>query len=1212
MADIGSAAKTTVKVATAAGGWPLLVEIAADFVAQAAVRLLKDRTVRQRVAKGASKAAEDKGIVITAGSLAQWLERDDVQGWLATGTEQDVHSAIDRLKWLIVGHDDTLGQKARDLLTIVLAEFLIAQDPTAAIAYQHTWLRGFIGRQTEEIVEAIEASRDSILEAVSDTNTYPVALRKLHPWRTDTGRQLAEEWPALIGLVHTLVAVQDRSQVLAGWSSHPPEQLATANARVWEWLAQLAEDYGASEAACTFYERAVDLGGSPRGLLYARAAHTVGNTDPSRARDVLVKALDHPLGRALHALWEDDPRSGIAELEAWNVTTPSEAAMKAGLLARAQAPESINRAVATAMTALESNQDASGLALVTAELLLQRAKFGGSVWPSADAAEAFDLAVRSRNGRRQWSGDVVAAVRVAITASALMHDLNRGYQLTRTPPLGDALPREVEDPFVKQQAAVLAAMTGRREDAALLAQASGDEYAIATVAGMEALYANDDETATAAWAHAYAVAPDNLARVQTALMMVGGDVELPDLSEVETDYPDQVRHIRALDDLPRDRDARLAVLRKEALNDRLMAVALAGLYNDEEDYQRSGETMTAAGERWSDPSLMRMGSAQLLRAGEVEEARKAAEAALDLGAPMWGGEIEVRKLLFTIHEQLNDPTSSIRQLQSLITLDPNDDAYRWTYVRCLVRQGDVDDAWDALRPEGDPIDPANGEDAALWAKLITRFDTDFRYLRRILNEMERWRDDSDALGSIVAQLYFWLQRDGVQPSPEDGAAIQAAIDDYVDRFPDNPHLFAASFADLQARLNEQAKAQFESLQTIRGQVAGGPLPSGLLGQVHNLPHAAAALMKLEGWTLSHDPTRDSRGDVDAALDNVVAIDLSAIATLSALDSDLAVTLTSAFQRIDSTEIDFLDTLNTRETFELGMAQLIVWDPGSESARLMQPSPEQSDQLLVRARQMTVLLSGARRHPVRELRALSSYRLAQTPWLATMDQAAHASIPFWSDDVGMQQLAREHGLFAFGTFDLVLRLASAGRIAPDLAVAIQAGLVRDHHVDLGFDLDAMVLAGDLDGWAPGGVATSLARAHTWMDGERALRFLMQALGHAENHVPDRVFRWMASSATGLVSGLVAEQASSNLRVLLRTAASQPWVTAELFATLVDGVRIGLRRSVEITDPLEPVLSEFWAALLKRFDHARAQAVLLERVKFCSDEDRQRAVALVLAP
>ncbi|GAA1435921.1 hypothetical protein GCM10009641_33290 [Mycobacterium cookii] len=1212
MADIGSAAKATVKVAKAAGGWPLLAEVAADFAAQAAVRLLKDRTVRQRVAKSASRAAEDKGIVITAGSLAQWLERDDVQDLLATGTEQGVHSAIDQLKWLIVGHDDTLDQKARDLLTIVLAEFLIAQDPATAISYQHTWLRGFIGRQTEEIVEAIEASRDSILEAVSDVNTYPVALRKLHPWRNDTGRELAEEWPPLIGLVQALAAANDRSQVLTDWSLHPPEQLETANTRVWEWLAQVAQDYGAGEAACTFYERAVDLGGSPRGLLYARAAHSVASTNLSRAREVLDKALDHPLGRALQALWDDDLRAGIVALEDWTVTTPSEVAMKAGLLARAQAPESINHAVATARTALESTQHASGLALIAAELLLQRAKFGGSVWPSADASEAFDLAVRSRNGRRQWSGDVVAAVRVAITASALMHDLNRGYQLTRTPPSGDALPNEAEDPFVKQQAAVLAAMTGRREDAALLAQASGDEYAIATVAGMEALYAHDDETAMAAWTRAYTAAPDNLARVQTALMMVGGDVELPDLSEVETEYPDQVAEVRALDALPRDRDERLAILRNGALNDRLMAVTLAGMYNDEEDYRRSGETMTTAGERWSDPSLMRMGSAQLLRAGDVEEARQAAEAALDLGGPQWGGEIETRKLLFTIHEQLNEPASSIRQLQTLITLDPNDDAHRWTYVRCLVRQGDVDDAWDALRPDGDPIDPSDAEDAALWAKLITRFDVDFRYLRRILNEMERWRDDSDALGSLVAQLYFWLQRNGVQPSSEDETTIRAAIDDYVNRFPENPHLFAAPVADLQAQLQEQARSQFESLQAIRGEVAGGPLPPGLLGQVYNLPHAAAALLKLEGWTLSHDPTRDNSSDVDAALDKVVAVDLSAIATLSALGPALSASLTSAFQRMDSTEIDFLDTLNTREIFELGMAQVIVWDPGSESASLMQPSQKQSEQLLAQAMQMTILLSAARRHAVREFRALSSHRLAETPWLATMDHAAHTGIPFWSDDVGVQQLAREHGLFTFGSFDLATRLASAGRIAPDLAVAIRAGLVRDHHVDLGFDRDAMSLAGDLDGWAPGGLATSLARARTWMDGEQALSFLMQALSRPENHVPDRLFRWMASSATGLTSGLVAEQASSNLRVLLRITASQPWVTAELFVTILDGVRVGLRRSDEITDPLRPVLSEFWKALLERLDHAGAKAVLLERMKFCSEQDRQCAVAVVLAP
>src|SRR5205807_1944325 len=53
------------------------------------------------------------------------------------------------------------------------------------------------------------------------------------------------------------------------------------------------------------------------------------------------------------------------------------------------------------------------------------------------------------------------------------------------------------------------------------------------------------------------------------------------------------------------------------------------------------------------------------------------------------------------------------------------------------------------------------------------------------------------------------------------------------------------------------------------------------------------------------------------------------------------------------------------------------------------------------------------------------------WLCSVELAASEKYPLWSDDAALRELAKQAGVAAFSTLDLVEALLKDGRIASDL-------------------------------------------------------------------------------------------------------------------------------------------------------------------------------------
>jgi len=549
----------------------------------------------------------------------------------------------------------------------------------------------------------------------------------------------------------------------------------------------MAADQGDGAAAAGLIMQGVSRGAFPANYWIARAAAHVDAADRDRAAALLAEAREpHPLGRAVAAIQQTDFTTATAALDLWQPGAANDKAIKATILAQCLAAEGqLNRAITVALDAA-NDEDATGVALMAANLLLSRGRFGPSDHPLADSDHALALALRARNGRRTWGGDSAAAALVAVLAAGMSGDVDRALELTQPPPAGDATPFEARDIRLRREAAVLAAMTGQLDRARDLAADANDAFISSTVDGFDALASGDKDAATAAFMAAFGAAPDETARLRTVSAMVELGAELPDLSDLASSHPDEIRELQTLHELMSGGEEKLPVLRARAHESPLLTVRLAEIYSSHGQYADAAHALEDGATRWNDARLMRMAADRYLRDANHAAAQRTAEAAIALGSPGWVGEFEARAILFEAHEAQGHLDESTQQARQLVALDANDTTARWALIACLVRQGDTQAAWNALTPNGDPIPPRNKGDANTWIALLAMHDTSEHFVGRALTTMERWPDDEELLGRFIAQIYSGLHRADLTPTQPDLDALHRATAEYVDRFPNSP------------------------------------------------------------------------------------------------------------------------------------------------------------------------------------------------------------------------------------------------------------------------------------------------------------------------------------------------------------------------------------------------------------------------------------------
>jgi hypothetical protein len=158
---------------------------------------------------------------------------------------------------------------------------------------------------------------------------------------------------------------------------------------------------------------------------------------------------------------------------------------------------------------------------------------------------------------------------------------------------------------------------------------------------------------------------------------------------------------------------------------------------------------------------------------------------------------------------------------------------------------------------------------------------------------------------------------------------------------------------------------------------------------------------------------------------------------------------------------------------------LVWDSTQGKGRPVMISEEIADRLAEHSGKVCEILAATHRRPWPTLKKLPDLP-SDYAWIATLDMAADAGTPFWCDDRVLGSLAANMNIPTFGTVDLLRHLAMTGQIDRHLAETAEAILIRNYHVDLGFNLDVLNLAATLDRWEAAGAAFALSRPYTWID------------------------------------------------------------------------------------------------------------------------------------
>lgn len=1197
---------------------PLVFKAASSVAGPAMTKVIKLATFRKKVAIAVRKQAKSLGIEVTSKAISTWLERPDVHQMFRNATPAAVDSAV--LSLAVPLPSSVTAEQREQLLGVICHEVLRELDPGAATATAFTMTSRQIASEGERTrgkldeVLAVSADTHAIVTAFSPPALLEENLRRIHPWRAQEARELLQQLPAAISLIRDVVSSPKVEQLVADWWKHPPVTLQGAPARFYVWLAELASGYGLNGAAAHFFELAVDLGVSPRNYYLARQALSLAPVDEVRSRSVELEPAE-PLSVAVIALRVDDFATAAASLDAWEPAQAPDRAFRSSLLGQSlRALGRLDDAIAELTRVAGEQPDASGVATLAAEYLIERAGSGVTISPPADLASAYRWAIQARDSRRVWSGDCSKAVLLAVQAAVQGGDQAGALRLVSPEPSGEASEQEARNPALRAERAILLALAGKSRLAHEVAASMNDPFVAAFIEGLAADDQGDRAGATRALLRAYDLASSDNARARVASALVWAGDELPDLEDLATRQPDAVRVIRRTHEALAPGPDRLVRLRARAHEEPAIAASLARAYEQQGDPLEAARTFEKAGNEFRLPSMLISAAQLYLSNGEAGQSITQAEAALAMAPQGWGGEFPARVVLYEAMWADNRLPESVQQARRLVELQPANPSAVWALTVALLRLDEEDQAWRALAAHGTPIDPRTPFEARVWIRLVVRSPQAATLVARALGLMQRWDDDAELTAYFLTNLIVGT-RDGAL-DPADVEAIREAQTAFTARHPKSDAfqlVQAGPDGDPLKHIRPLLKDRYEALHDLHQQIAEGRLPVGAATIVSST-YTSLLIEQTGGRVYAYrDQDAHQRGEAAAvALSGRCVIDTTAVATLARLDEAVSDDLRGRFTELVSTLEAYRDARATQDEFNLGTAGSIHWDPDAQDVRATKSSADKIERDRTLAARIVGLIGSFTRVPRVELVQFPEFedRPSSLAWLAGLDLAAELGIPFWCDDMQGSELARSVGVQTFGTVDLLRHLSASDSLDLQLANAAEATLINHRYVDLGFQRETMFLAAELSGWRPSGAAVTLTRSRTWVDPEPVADFLEHAMTAAAVIGPEALYGWVASAAIGLTADLPANQGSANLAVLLRRAFGVIGVRADQMPAVLQGVREPLAANSDLVDPLEQVLRDIHRDVAEAHGHQVAQMLVFALLTSANDDDKRTAARVVL--
>jgi tetratricopeptide (TPR) repeat protein len=836
-----------------------------------------------------------------------------------------------------------------------------------------------------------------------------------------------------------------------------------------------------------------------------------------------------------------------------------------------------------------------------------------------DAVQAYQLALSVRDQRRRWRGDSVEAILMAVVAAMAYTDSDGAWKLLQPAPMGDALEYETVDPRLRRERAVLAASTGRPTEALELAEALNDPYVSALVRGWQALRSSDEAVACAEWHLAFEAAPSDSEKLQVAKALAALGKSMPDLHNLAEQHPAAIKTINVIyKALSRPGD-RLVILRAEAHKSVELSSLLGETLVEKGDLSGAAKVYRDAAYRWTFPIFLSMAGSLHFRSKNYAEAAKATTQALTMAGPGWSGELSTQITRFDTLVADGKLQEAIDVARRLIVLAPDDDGIRWSLVGALLQNGEVEGAWSALNYNGVSIDPRNQNEALVWINLGSPRDKSKGFLRKALEVIRDKINDPEAVGGALLHLQLGLGEPGRTLPQQDLEEFRAVSDKYVRDYPNSKTYRMISGGDDEnplaaiSKVVQERSNQTKGLEGILTQAHNGALPLGFLTDIQRQPYIEGAIYRATTLVFSHniETSIKSAQDVSESLATDVVIDGTAAVTLSLLDEGTRQDLIHQFSGIITTDHAYRDAISSEELLRRRPTLWIDWDEAENRIAKKTITDAAAERLYRQSVVALEILSNCGRQGWYELKHYADFD-PETAWLSALDYAVDANHPFWCDDQCLRALAADKGVPTFGTVDLLRELDRLGRLSTAETKASEAVLIANYHVDLGFDTDVMLLAAQLDGWAPFGTAASLTRAAAWDDPRQVLAFLLRAVRENAKSSPHHVQEWVAlvSSGAAKLTGDDSSQAAHNVRLIIDALVQQKWMQPDLFPFIIRGARQSLPLGQTFESELQSILSGVHGRLRERMPAAVASANLLSLVTYLDPDDQALAARIIL--
>jgi nucleoside phosphorylase len=801
----------------------------------------------------------------------------------------------------------------------------------------------------------------------------------------------------------------------------------------------------------------------------------------------------------------------------------------------------------TVLSALVGSRT-STILLQIARTLLARVANLSSREPGFDAdaalARAVELALTARDRRLDWYGPTGDAVAIAAHARARSGDTRGALRLLLPPPLGTARPAEASSEPVVQFAAELAVGTGNVELALEFAAKIKDpvERRIATALALTLRPDSHPEAATeiraALGEPAMSERIDQQIRALLALAMVAtlSDDEFARLEKLDPEIADV---IRAQSFMTAGRTSEAQILaRRYPDNDAAVQIRAEGLMSQGKVAEAVG-VLETHGARHGEERLIVQAATIALTSGLTEEANRLAAlvaSSIDPSRRRMSGEIIIDAASRRSDwDRVLRETRRLLEDESIAEADPDRDVsvikYRWARVHAFHQRRQMDQAYEVVRAQP-RLDPTEVGQAQLVASL----------LRSIAPSVTEAHRSGEGTGEGVTQaevLSFAIEIAQAYPEDEElvATALMASLampaDDppdpvlmtkarmlqqqFFDSFPDSQIIRTVPIDEALSGVTEMLRTHLAptadaSEQMRRGAIVG-QIPISVYTSGLQRSYAEGLIRNAVGcYVLQGTDDLVTAEEIEAArraLDGSVVVDTSALFLAEAVFGSTA-ELKSRFEHLLVTAPQRDDIVATRMSLMVRSAGSLGWDPVSDRPTMVHFDEEVTERWAKDAERLAAELSRCEVVPDPLYDGDARNRL----WSSPVRLAAERGISILADDAALRAVARNEGVTAFGSLQLLSALVVDGALTPNALEEAYGRLMKIRAAELPLFERLFDLASE-EGWKPNGYAGFLlTRPSTWVPLSRGLETYIGLVRALPSQEPDNVAGWFGAALFGL--------------------------------------------------------------------------------------------------